>query len=158
MPTVEDRQYNQPPPQPKRTSGCGIVLIFGIAVGGMFLLLCCGGSLFFSPESAGRRATDEELISRFHSRKAQFEELLSDPESPELMAALEIIKSSHDRNLRFVVWWENPVAPGWEQKGYVHCEEPPSPLVENTDYAREPNRSVYRHIEGKWHLYYEWIE
>jgi len=154
MSTFQQTQ-SEPPRQAKKNSGC-LVLVIIAAVCGFFMLLCCAGLLILmtsSVESTGPFTTDEELLERFRAHRTEFDALLADPENPELLAALKLNKSWNDGDLHFEAWWEDIVFTGYRNKGYVYCEEAPSHLVDSTD-QEALNETIYRHIDGKWYLFY----
>jgi hypothetical protein len=43
-------------------------------------------------------------------------------------------------------------------KGYVYADRPPGELVKGLDnyHSHEVGGDVFRHVEGKWYLYYSW--
>lgn len=130
-------------------------LLFGHAV--LFtvfgLLAACGSSEEVPYPS------DAVLVERFTADRGRFEELVANPENPELKAALEITqtRSLPDSGLELLVWYHDLPGPGGCAKGYVYLPEPPRSEVDVIEdrWARCPpeEAELYRRIEGSWYIF-----
>jgi hypothetical protein len=111
--------------------------------------------------------TDQQLIDLFNKNKATFTRLLSDPENKALLDQIGIGRvarpdpSAKHASFWFNMWFLDFPGPGGVEKGFVYCEQAPHSLVDSIDDNSKPGspeeKTLFRHIQGKWYLFYHSI-
>jgi len=142
---------------PSRLSRCIVEIVFFLLL--VFLIGGCGSS----PEAP--YPSDQSLINAFQANQAAFVKLLSNPENKALLSQLGIRRvlpgGGNPKHIKFEVWFHDFPGPGGVTKGFAYLEKAPPEnlLVESIDKNTTPpispeQKSLYRRIEGNWHLYF----
>jgi hypothetical protein len=105
--------------------------------------------------------SDQSLIDLFKANQANFANLQSDPDNKEIRSLLGIkFAEKGTTGIRFAIW-VHASPPGGAYKGFAYLEQtlPPHLLVDSIDKKTDPpispeEKHMYRHIQGKWYLYY----
>jgi len=108
--------------------------------------------------------SDQYLIDHFTLHELEFEKLIIDPVDAAQLSTLNIQRYFRSSPEQTQIWWfhvwvKDFVGLGGCAKGYAYCEEPPGSLVDDIDINTQPgapeNKDIYRHIKGKWYLFYQ---
>lgn len=136
---------------------CGTTLTYLLitVISVVFLVGGCG------PSPDASYPSDQSLIDLFKANQGNFAKLQADPDNKELQSLLKIkrVRKGFD-SISFDAWfYASP--PGGGMKGFLYSEKPipQDNLVDSIDKKTVPpvspeERSLYRHIQGKWYLYF----
>ena len=97
----------------------------------------------------------EEGISS--NRAEQYRRLLNEAKVRDLAAGTDKIEGYR---AKFSCWFQGSGQTEDYGKGYVYLAVPPGPLVGSLDNYRpdaDDKDDAYRHVEGHWYLYYEYL-
>ena len=103
--------------------------------------------------------SDQALLERFTAQRSAFQQLVEDPEDPELMASLGITRTRAlpGSGRELLVWYHDLPGPGGCAKGFAYLGEAPrAPVgaIEDRWEACPPEEAeLYRRIEGNWYIF-----